>query len=129
MVLIMVACGAGKKPDAVTIKIICESKEIRRIYYSCYFNDEYYGFGAAADLDNRELSEDTELEIALTKYYFDGREDISDLSMDFSPYGKDDVTELGTTEKVRINAEYGNSYTIVFSGDKESGFTARLREE
>ena len=44
--------------------------------------------------------------------------------MDFSPYGKDDISEIGTTNRVYIPAEYGAAYTIVFAGNEADGFTA-----
>ena len=37
------------------------------------------------------------------------------------------ATELATTEQVAIPAEYGETYTILFTGDEENGFTAQLR--
>ena len=48
--------------------------------------------------------------------------------MDFSPYGEGDTVELATTEQVDIPAKYGETYTILFTGDEESGFTAQLQE-
>ena len=38
-----------------------------------------------------------------------------------------DTVELATTEQVPIPAEYGETYTILFTGDEENGFTAQLR--
>ena len=58
---------------------------------------------------------------------FRSGKDISTLSMDFSPYGEGDTVELATTEQVAIPAEYGETYTILFTGDEENGFTAQLR--
>ena len=46
---------------------------------------------------------------------------------DSSPYGKDDTSEIATTNRVYIAAEYGENYTIIFSGDKDNGFTAELQ--
>ena len=48
------------------------------------------------------------------------------MSMDFSPYGERDTVLLATTEQVAIPAEYGGTYTILFTGDEENGFTAQL---
>lgn len=134
MAVILTLClsSCGKKEEAATdsfsLNIICESEGIYQIYYSCYFDDEYYGMGGMSDLDKKELTADTELKPVFSKSYFEGREDLSGFSIDFSPYGKDDTSEAGTTNSVYIPAEYGGSYTIVFSGDREKGFTAELQK-
>ena len=53
--------------------------------------------------------------------------DLSQFAMDFSPYGEDDTSEIATTDKVSIPAAYGETYTVVFSGDETSGFQAVLQ--
>ena len=37
-----------KAQDSFVISAICECKEVYQIYYSCYFDDEYYGMGGMA---------------------------------------------------------------------------------
>lgn len=130
LLICMTACGGNKKTevDAFTINVICESNDIYQIYYSCYFDDKYFGMGGMSDNEHNELSTDTELKPIFSKSYFEGREDVSTFSIDFSPYGKNDTSEIGTTNRVYINAEYGKSYTVIFSGNSASGFTAELQE-
>ncbi|MEA4912081.1 MAG: hypothetical protein VB092_05630 [Oscillospiraceae bacterium] len=125
----MSACDAPAA-DALTVKIqcACDGEEIHQIYYSCYLGGEYYSMGGMADLDGNALTSDTPLERVFDKSYFDGS-DPTALSMDFSPYGKDDTSERGTTNKVELNAAYGQSCTILLSGNKEDGYTARLLDE
>ncbi len=125
----LAACGkpAEKTEESFCVNIICESKGIYQIFYSCFLNDEYYSMGGMGDYDHNELTEETELKLVFTKDFFEGR-DISGFSMSFSPYGKDDTSEIGTTNKVAIAAEYGQSYTIIFSGDSSEGFTAELEK-
>ena len=47
-------------------------------------------------------------------------------SMDVSPYGEGDTSEIATTDPVEIPAAWGGTYTVVFSGDQETGFRAEL---
>ena len=112
--------------DAVTIQLVCQSEDVYQIFYSTYLEGEAYGQGGWADLDGKALTPETSLTASFDKEYFEGK-DISTLSMDFSPYGEGDTVELATTEQVAIPAEYGETYTILFTGDEENGFTAQLR--
>lgn len=111
--------------DAVTIQLVCQSEDVYQIFYSTYLEGEAYGQGGWADLDGKALTPETSLTASFDKEYFEGK-DISTLSMDFSPYGEGDTVELATTEQVAIPAEYGETYTILFTGDEENGFTAQL---
>ena len=112
--------------DAGTIQLVCQSEDVYQIFYSTYLEGEAYGQGGWADLDGKALTPETSLTASFDKEYFEGK-DISTLSMDFSPYGVGDTVELATTEQVPIPAEYGETYTILFTGDEENGFTAQLR--
>ena len=113
--------------DAVTIQLVCQSEDVYQIFYSTYLEGEEYGQGGWADMDDKALTSETSLTASFDKDYFDGK-DLSTLSMDFSPYGEGDTVELATTEQVDIPAKYGETYTILFTGDEESGFTAQLQE-
>ena len=113
--------------DAVTIQLVCQSEDVYQIFYSTYLEGEEYGQGGWADMDGKALTSETSLTASFDKDYFD-RKDLSTLSMDFSPYGEGDTVELATTEQVDIPAKYGETYTILFTGDEESGFTAQLQE-
>ncbi len=123
----MSACGgtAGAS-DSFTIKFVCESEDVYQIFYSCYFDGEYYSMGGMADLDGGELTSGSTLERVFDSGFAEGN-DITKFSMDLSPYGKDDTSEMGRTNRVEIAAAYGESYTVVLSGDKESGFHARVQ--
>ena len=113
--------------DAVTIQLVCQSEDVYQIFYSTYLEGEEYGQGGWADMDGKALTSETSLTASFDKDYFDGK-DLSTLSMDFSPYGEGDTVELATTEQVDIAAAYAETYTILFTGDEESGFTAQLQE-
>lgn len=113
--------------DAVTIQLVCQSEDVYQIFYSTYLEGEEYGQGGWADMDGKALTPETSLTASFDKDYFDGK-DLSTLSMDFSPYGEGGAVELATTEQVDIPAKYGETYTILFTGDEESGFTAQLQE-
>lgn len=128
-VTVFASCGRQNDtdPNAVNIEIRCECDDVYQIFYSTYINGQYYGMGAVADMDGRRITSDMTLRTVLTRSYFEGA-DISSLAMDFSPYGKDESHEMGTTNQVQINAEYGKTYTILISGDKDSGYTATLQE-
>ena len=94
---------------------------------SFYIGDESRGMGGMADLEGKALTNETDLTLTFTESYLESA-DISQFSMDFSPYGKDDISEIGTTNRVYIPAEYGAAYTIVFAGNEADGFTATLEE-
>lgn len=113
--------------DAVTIQLVCQSEDVYQIFYSTYLEGEEYGQGGWADMDGKALTPETSLTASFDKDYFEDK-DLSTLSMDFSPYGEGDTVELATTEQVDIPAKYGETYTILFTGDGESGFTAQLQE-
>lgn len=127
----MVFAGCGQEgdadPNAIYIEIKCQSADVYQIFYSSYIDGQYYGMGAAADQDGRRINSDMVLKTVLTKSYFEDS-DVSLLSMDFSPYGENESYEMGTTNQVAIKAEYGKTYTVLISGNRESGFTAALEE-
>lgn len=127
--MVFAACSPknDSDPNAIYIKIKCQSEDVYQIFYSSYIDGQYYGMGAVADQDGRRLTSDMVLETVLTKSYFEDS-DVSLLSMDFSPYGENESYEMGTTNQVAIKAEYGKTYTVLISGSKESGFTATLEE-
>ena len=131
---LLTACAAPPEQaeevpdDTFAVRLICESQDIYRIYYSCYLDGAYYSMGGVADLDGKALTEEAPMTIYFPKSYFDGAEDISTFSMDFSPYGENDTSELATTARLSIPAAYGTCCTVVFSGDRETGFTAALQE-
>lgn len=127
LVFCLAACGGqNAAEDAFTIRVVCESDGIWQIFYSCYLDGEYCGMGGVADLDGGELTEETDLSISFTRSFLGQDADISQFSMDFSPYGQDDTSEIGTTNRVAIRAEYGQSYMVFLSGDRDSGFQAAL---
>lgn len=128
----LIFVGCGRQPaaaeDAFTVKIICESQGIYQIFYSYYVDEAYCGMGGVADLDGGELTAESDLTIVFPRTYFEEGQDISRFSMDFSPYGAEDTSEMATTERIYIDAEYGSTYTIVFSGDQNTGFAVELRQ-
>ena len=132
---LLTACGvqASAPPEAVpddtfAVRLICKSRDVYRIYYSCYLDGAYCGMGGMADLDGEALDAESPMTIYFPRSYFDGAEDISSFSMDFSPYGENDTAELATTARLSIPAAYGTCRTVEFSGDRETGFTAALLE-
>lgn len=129
LALLTAGCGSQPAEDAFTVEVRCESQGVYQLYYTYYLDGESCGMGGMADLDGRELTAETELRLEFSKARLDGREDIRTFAIDFSPYGKDDVREIGTTNRLEIPAEYGKRWVVVFSGDRETGYTAQLQEE
>lgn len=124
------ACG-GRGPvgaDAFTVRMICQSEDIYQIFYTCYIGGESRGIGGMADLEGGELTEESDLTLTFSKSYFEEGDDPANFSLDFSPYGKEDTAEIGTTAPLAITADWGETYTVVFSGDRQSGFHAALAE-
>lgn len=113
--------------NMVTFKIECTSENIYQIYYTMYIDGEYFSKGGIADLDGNVITNETDMTLSFPKGYFEDK-DISKLSFTFSPYGKDDIEEIATTDELYINAEYGKTYNIIFSGNKENGFIAKLKD-
>ncbi len=130
LALLLSACEAAPEEAEepfFTVRVICESEDVYQIFYTFYIGDESRGMGGMADLEGNAITSETDLSLTFTESYLESA-DISQFSMDFSPYGKDDVSEIGTTNRVYIPAEYGNTYTIVFAGNETDGFTATLEE-
>ena len=130
LALLLSACEAAPEEvedPSFTVRVICESEDIYQIFYTFYIGDESRGMGGMADLEGKALTNETDLTLTFTESYLESA-DISQFSMDFSPYGKDDISEIGTTNRVYIPAEYGAAYTIVFAGNEADGFTATLEE-
>ncbi len=125
--ILLITSGCSKPSDSFTLLIICESKGIYQIFFTSYVNDEKWAIGGISSVDHLELSADAPLKKEFSKAYFEGQEDISGFSIDFSPYRKDDLHEAGTTNVLHINAEYGKVYTVVISGDALTGFSAKLQ--
>lgn len=123
----IILISSNKDNEMVTFKIKCESQDIYQIFYTMYIDNEYYSKGGMADLEGNVITSETDLTISFAKDYFEGK-DISKISFTFSPYGKDDIEEISTTDMLKINAEYGETYNIIFSGDKENGFKAELKD-
>lgn len=122
------ACGGqgAEGGDAFTVRVVCESEDIYQIFYTCYIGGESRGMGGMADLEGGELTEATDLTLTFPRSCFEEGDDVGTFSMDFSPYGEGDTSEIATTDPVQIPAAWGRTYTVVFSGDKETGFRAGL---
>ncbi len=126
MIFTLGAC-AEEKENTFTVKVLCQSKEIYQIFWTCYLDGERFGSCGMADLEGNEITEQTDLTLSFSRDYFEGREDVSGFSIDFSPYGKNDISEISTTAPVKIPAEYGKTYTLLFSGDRTAGFQVTLK--
>ena len=127
LLLGLTACSGGDSEDAFTVRVVCESPDVYQIFYTCYLGDEAVGMGGMADLEGGEITEDTDLTLTFPAAYFEDGAVLSQFAMDFSPYGEGDTSEIATTEKIAIPAAYGETYTVVFSGDEASGFQAALQ--
>ena len=127
LALCLTACGAPAQ-EAFTVRVVCESQDVYQIFYTCYLNGERWSMGGMADYDGAVLTAESDLALVFSKSGFEGAEDVSGFAIDFSPYGKDDTAEIATTETISIAAEYGESYTVRFYGDRASGFRAELLE-
>ena len=126
LALCLTACGSGGG-DAFTVQVICESPDIYQIFYTYYLGDEALGMGGMVDLEGGEITPDSDLSLTFPASYFADGADLSQFAVDFSPYGEGDTSEIATTDKVAIPAVYGETYTVVFSGDEASGFQAVLQ--
>ena len=122
------ACGGQGTGggDAFTVRVVCQSEDVYQIFYTCYVGGESRGMGGMADLEGGELTEDTDLTLTFPRTYFEEGDDVGTFSMDFSPYGEGDTSEIATTDPVEIPAAWGGTYTVVFSGDQETGFREEL---
>lgn len=129
LVLCLTACAGtdeAAQADSFAIRIACESEGVYQVFYTYYIDGERRGMGGVADLDGKELSPDAPLEFPILKEYFEDGDGFSAFSIDFSPYGEGDTVEMGTTAPLEFAVSWGGTYTVVLSGDAESGFTAEL---
>ena len=130
LALCLTACAgtneAVKEADSFTIRLACESEGVYQVFYTYYVGGERRGMGGVADLDGAALSADAPLEFPILKEYFEDGDDLSAFSIDFSPYGEGDTVEIGATAPLEFPVSWGETYTVVLSGDRESGFTAEL---
>lgn len=84
---LLTACAAPPEQaeevpdDTFAVRLICESQDIYRIYYSCYLDGAYYSMGGVADLDGKALDAESPMTIYFPRSYFDGAEDISSFSI------------------------------------------------
>ncbi len=113
---------------AFSIDLVCQSEAIYQIFYTYYIDGTSCGMGAVADLDGGALTPETELRLTFPQALFDEGADLSGFSIDFSPYGQGDTSELGTTAQLHIDAELGGHYTVLFTGSVAEGFSAELVE-
>lgn len=128
ILMISIFCSCKNEDEnGFTVKVFCQSRGIYQIYWTCYLDGERWGSGGMADLEGNEITEQTDLTLHFPRDYFEVKEDVSGFSIDFSPYGKSDTSEISTTEPVKISAEYGKTYTILFSGDRTIGFKGILQ--
>ena len=106
---LLTACGvqASAPPEAVpddtfAVRLICKSRDVYRIYYSCYLDGAYCGMGGVADLDGKALTEEAPMTLYFPKSYFDGAEDISSFS-------------------IRRQITRGSTPRIILRSDREAG--------
>lgn len=125
--LLLVSCHSPSK-DQIALRIVCESEGIYQLFYSIYLGDQPMGMGGMADLEHKPLTPETELEVRFSKERLDGAQDLSQLMIELSAYGEHDRHEIGTSNKLRIPAEYGQVYRLIFSGDVNRGFKLTLSE-
>lgn len=123
---VVVQESAGE--EDLTLRVVCQSPEVYQLYYTLYLDGEEYCQGGWGDIDGAPLTAQSDLTALFPQGYFEGR-DLSGLAVDLSPYGEGDTREIATTPPVELHAQYGGSYTILFTGDEEQGFTAQVQEE
>ena len=88
LALCLTACGQAAGGDAFTVQVICESPDIYQIFYTYYLGDEALGMGGMADLEGGEITPDSDLSLTFPASYFADGADLSQFTMDFSPYGE-----------------------------------------
>lgn len=129
LILSLSLLGCQMKQDAAfTIKLICESDDIYQLYYSAYLGEKRCSIGGVANPDQTALSPERPIDVEFTQMKLYRKDDVSNFVLTLSPFGKDDKKAIATTEKLAIPAEYGKTYTVVFSGDRLQGYTLSLKE-
>lgn len=129
LALCLSACAGtdeAAQADSFTIRLACESEGVYQVFYTYYAGGVQRGMGGVADLDGAALSADAPLEFPILKEYLEDGDDLSAFSIDFSPYGEGDTVEMGTTAPLEFSVSWGETYTVVLSGDRENGFAAEL---
>ncbi len=74
MIFTLSSC-ANKSENVFTVKVICQSREIYQIFWTCYLNSERRGSGGMADLEGNEITEQTDMTLNFSRDYFEGEEE------------------------------------------------------
>ena len=119
---------AEQAPDSFTVEIVCESDDIYQLYYACYQGDNCQGLGGVADPGGQALAPDSPLTVTFPASCFDDPAHLENFGISFSLYGEDDLTAIAATDRLTFPAEFGGRYTVVLSGDRDSGLQAALAE-
>ena len=67
VVAIMIILFPPDNNEIVTFKIKCESKDIYKLFYTMYIDNEYYSKGGMADLEGNVITEETDMTLDILK--------------------------------------------------------------
>ena len=139
LMLIMPGCSSDSIPEAgddeIQLRIQMDVKEDIGLLIIDYDADGTGGSGGTSNADKSMLKHDELIVYTLDRQSFDNRTEIDNLSIQFSiiteyvdPNYENIYPEEYTVplEAISFEADYGETYCIVITGDKANGYTAVL---
>ena len=139
LMLAMQGCSSDSIPaagdDEIQLRIQMNVKEDIGLLIIDYDADGTGGSGGTSNADKSLLKHDELIVYTLDRQSFDNRTEIDNLSIQFSiiteyvdPNYENIYPEEYTVplEAISFEADYGETYCIVITGDKANGYTAVL---
>lgn len=139
LVLVMPGCSSDSIPEAgddeIQLRIQMDVKEDIGLLIVDYDADGTGGSGGTSNADKSLLKHDELIVYTLDRQSFDNRTEIDNLSIQFSiiteyvdPNYENIYPEEYTVplDAISFEADYGETYCIVITGDKTNGYTAVL---
>ena len=141
LMLAMQGCSSDSIPEAgddeIQLRIQMDVKEDIGLLIIDYDADGTGGSGGTSNADKSMLKHDELIVYTLDRQSFDNRTEIDNLSIQFSiiteyvdPNYENIYPEEYTVplEAISFEADYGETYCIVITGDKVNGYTAVLAD-
>lgn len=123
--------------DEIALNIKLNTKEDIGLLVIDYDTNDTHSSGGTSNADKTLLKHDETIIYTLSKNEFNDPKDVSDLSLTFTvitEYCTPNYDNIYPTEytkpmdAISINGEFGKSYNITISGDKNNGYQATVDE-
>lgn len=121
------ASDGGSTPEnRFSVRVTCADQTVDQISYTTCVGGEFRTTGGQVILDRDDAEEETVFTLSFSPGDFKEGDDLSEFSISLAPVQPGERGNPAFTEPVAIPAEYEGEYTVLLSGDGESGYTAQL---